>query len=157
MVRCLVAFNCSSVLSHASNRTAACAAPVLSISARVNTAKSTSSWLTVSGLQFGVWDTSASTQVETSDSCATSSWTSSTTMQCYVTAAAYMEDTLLITVVGATGTLAQGFTFDGALLCACICRSAVSQLIPLSHLYSQHRSLRPLPKTRRLALDRGSQ
>ena len=128
------------------------AAPVLSTSERANTAKSTSAWLTVSGLQFGSFETSATAHLDASESCTTSAWTSSTTLQCYLTAAANMEDSLIITVVGAAGTLAQGFTFDGA-LCACawVCCQTPKRVC------SQRRSRRPHPRTPRLVSGRGSQ
>jgi hypothetical protein len=129
------------------------AAPVLSTSERANTAKSTSAWLTVSGLQFGSFETSATAHLDASESCTTSAWTSSTTLQCYLTAAANMEDSLIITVVGAAGTLAQGFTFDGAL---CACAWVCCQLTP-KRVCSQRRSRRPHPRTPRLASGRGSQ
>ena len=68
--------------------------------------------LTVLGLSFGDFDYTATSMVG-SPTCATSSWTSSTSVMCMAAAGSDDPSSAEVTVASVVGTILSSFTFDG--------------------------------------------
>ena len=71
---------------------------------------------TLSGLSFAAVDLTATATLGEA-TCATASWASGTSVQCFAAASSSGDDVVTVTVSGATGTGVGVFTFDGT-LCA---------------------------------------
>ena len=93
------------------------AAPVVSRVDHSNGAMSGDAYVTIDGLNFGMYDWTATAALVQQDDggCASSSWTSDTTITCQTKATITAKATYTkVTVGGVVGTrAATAFTFDG--------------------------------------------
>ena len=87
-----------------------CAAPVVS-ETEVNEARTGGKSVTMAGMNFGMFDFTA-TAVARASVCDTTSWTVNTIVVCVASSSA-SGSLYEITVAAVTGTLSRVFTFDG--------------------------------------------
>ena len=87
-------------------------APVVS-GAHVNVPHTGGSQLTVTGLNFGAWEFTASLKLF-DRSCHTASWSSDTTMSCHTNALEGNANVAVLTMQQIAGTGFDVFTFDSA-------------------------------------------
>ena len=93
-----------------------CAGPAVSVLAPTNTPQTTGGTLTISGLDFGAFEltATASLEYEADHTCSSASWTSSTVVACAVRGQGYRAGLgAYITVATVAGTQSAAFSFDG--------------------------------------------
>ena len=102
-----------------------CAGPVVSGSVATNIPQTTGGSFTISGLDFGAFELTAtvSLEYEADHTCSSASWTSSTVVACAVRGQGYRAGLgTYITVATVAGTRSAAFSFDGerALITDCV-------------------------------------
>ncbi len=94
------------------------AAPALTFVRDANGPAGGGSTLTLSGMNFALFDASPSISIGATQ-CTTSSWISTTSIMCRLPAGASAQTVVTVSMAFLTGTLPNGVTYDGRLLFVC--------------------------------------
>ena len=76
--------------------------------------------MTISGLNFGAIDPTASASLELSVQCSSASWTSATLVTCDAASYGGGRSGTTVTFAAVVGSLIGQFSYDGTVGCACV-------------------------------------